>query len=447
MPTAAPATPTPTEPAPTATPEPASIATPPFFGVAMRRIIDETGLQQAQDAGVQLVRHHHVSWAALEPVRTEPPTYEWGAASTLKLEQDLEQAARANIEVMLPILFTPEWAQAVPGHRCGAIRDDRLDEFAQFLTALVERYSQPPYEVRFWELFNEPDVDPALVPPDSIFGCWGDDADENYGGTRFAGMLEQAYAAIKQADPEAQVVLGGLLLDAPEGRPTNFLRGVLEAGGGDHFDILAFHAYDFYHPELYNWSTSPLSKWVDRGGTAVGKAAFLRQMLAAYGYEKPLVLNEAGLAWGMEGEPTEAYRRAQADYVVKLHARARAIDLASVVWFGWQGPGWRYMALLNRDLSPTPAYHTYALAIRRLDGVEYVGPTDYAGIEGYRFRDDGGVLAVIWPVDGQEREVRVPADKFRRAVVCDGTAAVTRIEGDEVVIVTDRPLYLELVSQ
>ncbi|HSJ52985.1 MAG TPA: hypothetical protein VLC52_04490, partial [Anaerolineae bacterium] len=91
----------------------------------------DEGLLQAREIGVELVRRPFVSWAWVEPVRTEPPTYRWAVHE--RLENELRQASAAGVRIMLPVLFTPEWAQAVPGSSCGPILDDRMDEFAQFL--------------------------------------------------------------------------------------------------------------------------------------------------------------------------------------------------------------------------------------------------------------------------------------------------------------------------
>ncbi len=446
--TAAPPTPTapsPTVPPATETPLPTSGGpTLPFFGVSMRHVAEPFGLTQAREAGVQVVRDPTIPWNVVEPVRTDPPTYHWEALQGL--EEELVNAAEAGITVTLLFLYTPDWAQAVPGHSCGAIREDQLGAFAEFLQAAVARYSVAPYHVRYWELFNEPDVDPGLVPADSGFGCWGDQNDEFYGGRTFAEMLKHAYPAIKQADPEAQVISGGLLLDAPEGLPTQFFRGILEGGGGDYFDFLAFHAYTFFFPETYNWDVVTGTKWIDWNGVVIGKTTFLQQLLREYGYDKPLVLNEAGLSWIGSGEPSDAYRQSQADYVVKLHARALALGLANVTWFGWQGPGWRYMALLNKDLSPTPAYHAYAFAIQQLDGVQrqYVGPTDYEGLEGYTFRRDGKLLQVVWSADGGEHVLSVPTHRFVQAFDVNGAEATHELVQDSVRFTVRRPLYVEL---
>jgi hypothetical protein len=414
-----------------------------FFGIEMGHITSEYGLIQAREAGVEAIRNPSVSWKDVEPTRTDPPTYHWEVLEGL--ERELSNAAQAGIEVVLPVMFTPDWAQAVPGHSCGPISEDRLDEFAQFLRAVVERYSAPPYRITYWELFNEPDVDPSLVSPDSVFGCWGDQNDEYYGGRYFAQMLKQAYPAIKEADSQAQVILGGLLLDAPNTVPSAFLEGVLEGGGGDYFDVLAFHAYTFYSPDFYNWDTLPIVKWLDWGGVVVGKTRFLRQVIGRYGYDKPLFLNESGLMWGLRTEPPDDFRLGQADYVVKLYARGMALDLLGIVWYGWRGPGWRYLALLNEDLSPTPAYHALAFAIQQLDDAEYLAPTDYPGTEGYAFRRGGKLLQVVWSADGEQYPVSVPLARFRQALDPSGQPVPYQRSLDRAVFRVRRPIYIELI--
>ena len=433
----------------------------PFFGVAgMRHITNEYGLLQAQQAGVAALRHGKIAWKEVEPVRTKPPTYRWEVLEAL--ERELINAEQTGIDVTLLVMFTPDWAQAVPGHSCGRIREDKLEAFAQFLGAAVERYSRPPHNVKYWELFNEPDVDPSLVPPESGFGCWGDQDDEHYGGGHYARMLEHAYPAIKRADPQATVILGGLLLDKPDVRSSAFLAGVLEGGGGDYFDMLAFHAYAYYNPEIYDWDTVADSKWTEWGGIVAGKTAFLRETLSSYDYAKPLLLNEAGLAWWPPEEASNAYRLAQADYVVKLYARGLALDLANVSWFGWRGPGWHQMALLNRDLSPTPAYHAFTFASdclaggnclatgNGISGVAYIGPTNYPGIEGYAFQLEGNVLQVVWSADGKEHGVSIPSTRFLQASDLTGQPlsheqhASSHSDPAHVILSVRRPVYVEL---
>jgi hypothetical protein len=257
-------------------------------------------------------------------------------------------------------------------------------------------------------------------------------------------MLKHAYPAIKQADPNAKVILGGLLLDGPELPPHTFLSGVLEGGGGDYFDILAFHAYTLFSPEYYNWSTLPGTHWIDWGGVVVGKTAFLRLTLERYGYNKPIFLNEVGLAWTLPGNPTDEYRQGQADYVVKVHARGLALDLANVTWFGWRGPGWRHMALLYEDLSPTPAYHAYENFIKQLGDAEYVGPTAQDGLEGYLFQRENNLVEVLWSKDGKAYEVSYAVERFSGATDLFGQPVAGQQSGGGVNLSVRRPTYVEI---
>jgi hypothetical protein len=209
--------------------------------------------------------------------------------------------------------------------------------------------------------------------------------------------------------------------------------------------ILAFHAYTFYDPGTYNWDTLAGTKWIDRGGAVIGKTTFLREVLREYGYDKPLVINEAGLAWGRPQEPTEDYYQAKTDYVVKLYTRGLALGLANITWFGWKGPGWRHIALLNQDLSATPACHAYAFAIQQLDGVKYTGALQYDGLEGYGFGRGKYLLQVVWSADGSEQSLNLPAAQFVQALDPMGQPQASRKSGENVLLDVRRPLYVELV--
>ncbi|MCK4827856.1 hypothetical protein KA005_69650, partial [bacterium] len=197
-------------------------------------------------SGLQLVRYNALLWQKVEPNSGDR---QWDAVA--ELESKLINAADFGLSTILIVRGTPSWAQKVPGAACGPVRQDKLADFASFLSDAVSRYSSPPFNVKFWELGNEPDVDPSLVRPNSVFGCWGDNSDPYYGGGYYAEMLKVVYPAIKAADPEAKVLIGGLLLDCdptypPEGKdckPGKYLEGILRNGGGEYFDIVSFHGY------------------------------------------------------------------------------------------------------------------------------------------------------------------------------------------------------------
>jgi hypothetical protein len=390
---------------------------PPIFGTEMK----STSAQNAElagDAGVNWLRFSAFDWDRIQPASASP--YFWQAVD----EASLRNAADQNLEIIATIKYTPEWAQKVPGSFCGPIRQDALDEYAQFLTALVQRYSQAPYYIQYWELGNEPDVDPALVGPRHVFGCWGNEADPYYGGGYYAEMLKVAYPAIKAADPRAQVLIGGLLLDCdpthpPQGKdckPAKFLEGILRNGGGDYFDIVSFHGYPLYDGTL-QWDPH-FPSWEARGGVVLGKIDFLREVMASYGVDKPLMHTEGALLCHhnspMCNPPEPEFYQDQADYVVWLYVRNWAQGLRATIWYQFEGPGWRHGGLLDGNQQPKPAYDALQFLSQELEGAKYVKPvTTYPSLEAHEFSALGKRVWVLWAPDEQPHTITLPASADR----------------------------------
>jgi hypothetical protein len=410
---------------------------PPAFGVQMGAITDPQGLAQAVDAGVYWVRFNAFNWDQIEPVRTEPPTYHWDLVDQISLSS----AAANDMEVIAVIRFTPDWAQKVSGSYCGPIKADALDEFAQFLQTLVSRYSVAPYSVRYWELGNEPDVDPMLVEEHSGFGCWGDENDEYYGGGYYAEMLRWAYPAIKAADPHAQVLIGGLLLDCdprvpascsgPHGdMPLKFLEGILRNGGGENVDVMSFHAYSFYDSDL-GLGHMGNSGWPGSVTVVPEKTGFLREVLTEYGCEDKRLMNtESAL---LCSEPTDECLETQAMYVPRVYAEALALGLEGQTYYAMTNDGWHHTGLLRPDLTPKPVYHAYKTAAFFLSHARYQGEiAGYpASVEGYSFllRYGNGFVDVIWSTDGTAQNVTLPVgasayDRYGDLIAASGTIQV-----------------------
>lgn len=385
----------------------------PVFGVQMYTVTEERGLVQAVKAGMRWVRVMAFPWDEIEPVRTSPPSYNWSSVD----EESLLNARANGMEPIAIVHFTPSWAQAYAGVSCGPIRADAMNAFAQFLKAAVARYSAPPYNVRYWELVNEPDVDRRLVSPTSAFGCWGDIDDPYYGGRYYGYMLQVVYPAIKAANPNAQVLFGGLLLDCnpenpPVGKnctPGKYLEGALVNGGGPYFDGVSFHAYTYYFDdrdaiENPNWPGSV---------TAIPeKTAFLRGVLARYGFLEKKLMNTEAAVLCFNG--TTACWNAQARYMPQAYAEAMAVGLQAQIHYRMiQGGQWWYTGLLWSDLVPKPSYYSYAAASEFLSPTTYQGlasgyPT---GIMGYTFKKGYGLAHtdVIWSKDGLVHGVTLPA--------------------------------------
>lgn len=426
------------------------------FGVQSgnRWIIQQSVFARANELGVKWIRLGFVGWRSIQP--TQDGEYNWEAA--LDFEIDLVSARAANLTPIVIVLDSPHWATKTyydaenqPYQTsCGAIHSDHFADFARFMQALVTRYGQPPYDVHFWELGNEPDIDPRLVDRDNGFGCWGDIDDPYYGGEHYGEMLKVVTPAIKAVDPAAQVVIGGLALDNPgiaaegHGSPEKFFEGVLRAGAGNSFDIVAYHAYSSYADRTVD-SDLTHHHWAAWGGATLGKARFLREVMARYGVDKPLSLNETGLLFRAEELDAE-YFQAQADHIVRVLARSMAADLHSFCWYTLNGPGWYNAGLLDQEQNPRPAYLAYqqfTRQVRMTQSAQQVA--DYGqAVEAYRFRRTGLLVDVLWSRAATEQTIAFPREKVIGVYDRDGAVVVPTIVDDRVVLTVGMsPLYIE----
>jgi len=385
------------------------------------------GMNEMTVAKNHWLRWGGASWSVIEPIKG---TRDW--SSLAGLEVQLMSARERGMEMVFIVSSTPTWAQKEPGYYCGPILETELATFADFMYELVSRYSKPPYHVKYWEIWNEPDIDPSLVPPNSGFGCWGDHDDAYYGGGYYAEMLKVIYPEIKRADPQAQVLVGGLLLDCdprtpglclgPEGdTPPKFLEGILRHNGandgGNYFDGISFHAYDYYNPIGHYSNRNWNSYWNTTGPVVIAKARFLKEVLNNYGVTGIYLLNtESAIICGgpedppggpgCESAPTSAYEQTKADYVAQVYAASIAEDLQANIWY--HVFGWRNSALLNKDLTPRPAYDAFSAARNILIDAQFTREiTEYEQVKGYEFLRSQHRVWVLWSLDGNIHSVNL----------------------------------------
>ncbi|NTW01261.1 MAG: cellulase family glycosylhydrolase [Oscillochloris sp.] len=400
---------------------------PSIFGFEVATTITATSISaRAKDLGAYWMRINTVQWSKIEPTRGAQ--YDWTSLSSFNLS--LNKSRDLGLNPVVVIRGTPLWA-AVTGSNCAAVKDEYLTDYANFLAALVSRYRD---QVIYWELGNEPDVDPSLVASNAPYGCWGAINDTYYGGERYGRMLRAVVPAMRAANPAVKIVFGGLLLSSPNtttselGKPELFLEGALRAGAADYFDILAYHSYPAYLQANYDHDLYVENTWTSLGGWTLGKAAYLRAVMARYGVSKPLWLNETGLVCkllnGSCTQVTSAFFDTQADHLVRLMSRAAASNIQQVSWFTLDGPGWRYGGLLDANQNPRPAYTAYKRLIGLVSDYRSVSKmADYgSAVEAYRFVKATEVVDVLWSTSGNTVAVRVPINSYRSAVIWDGTA-------------------------
>lgn len=426
------------------------------FGIETNRPLLGTLAERADALGTRWVRLNRVSWRDLQPEEGDP--YDWSLLSSF--EDELRSIKTLGMTPVVIVQHSPRWATVNEPFEtdCGAVRADKFGAFASFMAALVERYSVPEFNVKHWELGNEPDLDPSLVAVDNAFGCWGDIDDPYYGGRHYGEMLKVVSPAIKAVDPEAKVLIGGLLLSSPEttdpdlGRPELFLQGILEAGAASYFDILPYHAYPSYTGAEIDYDNEQAVPWKPLGGWTLGKARYLRDLMSDYGVNKPLHLNEVALScnpdWFDCTPPIDpVFFDAQANFLVRTFVRDLSEDLRGFIWYTLDGPGWRGGGLLYADESPRPSYYAYQNLATRLAQSVFVETLDDYGtdVEAYAFVSPSRRVHVLWSIDMTPDVVTVPQSDFQAAYDRKGaTIAPVAVGDDYQFTVGFSPIYFSL---
>ncbi|NJN16551.1 MAG: hypothetical protein HC822_09895 [Oscillochloris sp.] len=358
-----------------------------------------------------------MAWKDVEPV--EGAGYNWDAPAVKALENDMITAAQSNLNVILVVRGSPRWAVTPYQADCAPINPAKYAAFAAFLEAVVERYSQPPYNVKYWEIGNEPDA--YIFSRDSVFGCWGVTSDPYYGGEAYGRALKTAALAMKAVNPEIKIMNGGLLLAHPynperpdETRAGRFFEGMLRVGAGEVIDIVSFHSYTYYGPG----SAEPLGPPVD------WRIGYLQDLLRQYNLPKlPMIRTEAAL---LCFRSTPECRWAQADLLTRLYVWTIRDNLLGTIWYVYDSDSYHNTALIEPTdvFVPRPAYFAYRQAASILVGATYLGRLEGQAptIEGYRFQRGDETRVIVWSESYTAFAVPVPIDATVRCYDRDGGA-------------------------
>jgi hypothetical protein len=321
-----------------------------------------------------------IVWEDVEPTDREPIAYRWSVADRVAL---VTLANCANLIATIDI--TPPWATTGDGR--SPFKPEFLPDFVEFVGALVERYdgdgvNDAPHGmvINYWEFYNEPDAGPS-----DTGGGWGEH------GTRYAQMLEAVYPVVKAANPNAQVVFGGIAYDNFLTSPgvgvfvRDFLDNVLEAGGGDYFDIMNVHYYPF-NSHRVTWTDSQSSGLIE-------KIESVEAILAENNVTKPLMITEIG--WhsnSTEGTPSSLTN--QSRMIVQLFTQSMALDAISIIWWPLFDTAYRFKSgLAEEDGDVKSSYSVYIEANKRLGNATFVETIEEAtaddDLEVYEFREAG----------------------------------------------------------
>lgn len=402
-------------------------------------------LPPLQGSGATWVRNQ-VFWEEVEPTNQNPPQYNWRVVDAI-----VGATTQGCYHMILTHVSSPSWAAT---NAPGPIDLVGLDRFAQYIGGLVERYDGDGINdapgspiVEYFEFYNEPDAGPR---PDGE--AWGNH------GALYADMLKAVYPAVKAANPNAQVVFGGIAYDGFTENGGVFVRrfldDVLAAGGGDYFDIMNFHQYPAF-------STA----WTNNKGPGLReKTVAIRQKLAQYGLDKPIIITETG--WHNNNHPIfPGNDEIQSRYVVSLFAQGLAADVKINTWWPLVdiGPTYEYdSGLVTTTLQPKPAYWVFRLMTQELGHAQFVSTltnaqTGNADLEVHQFTDGatGQTLYVAWrnPVNNPNLPELPLQLNANQVLVKDmyGTVSVVNDADDgsvngRVRVPVGRPVYIRVLQ-
>jgi hypothetical protein len=322
-----------------------------FFGVSSPELINRTPAERVpvladqRTAGVRLVRQLF-DWSAIEPAKG---SYFWSSTDSF-----MASAARADMEVLPVVLYSPSWASSCPSYsaprQCPPANNE---DYGGFLVTLIGRYGAsgsfwtsnptvPKRPITAWQIWNEPNFPSFWGTPDAA---------------AYARMLKAVAPLIRAADPHAEIVTAGMpdSLVRTAWRLVPYVNALYANGVKGSFDTLALHIYN------------------DTPDLAVGLVEQVRAIMNANGDNAvPIWVTEWG--WASSGAKTRfttdlGGQAADVDALMgELVARHQELNVRGLVEYLWHdaspqwetGDGWaNHLGMVFQDYTHKPSYDAY----------------------------------------------------------------------------------------
>ncbi len=322
-----------------------------FFGITQGIRLDARDFQTMAATGIGGDRIQLI-WGSVQPTRI---SLNWALTDAL-----IGGLASHGIRAVPFVWGSTRWVASAPAH---PPLDSAADEKAwrNFLSAAVARYGPggrfwgtayhrlygadaKPLPVQSWQIWNEPNLKKYFAPSPSV--------------EQYARLLQISHDAIKEKDPQARIVLGGMP-SYGDMNAWDFLDSLYSTPGtkGD-FDAVALHPYA---PNL------------DQLRLGIEK---VRAVMKEHGAQNtPLWITEIG--WGSAppddfglNKGLNGQERLLSSSFKLIQRHRKAWNLERVFWFDWRDPEnpeevqcsfCASAGLLRSDRSRKPAYDTFRL--------------------------------------------------------------------------------------
>lgn len=243
-------------------------------------------------------------WSRIEDVKGK---FDWSFTDRM-----VHVASAHNMKVIALLTYSPSWAR--PAGTGSHVPPTDVADFASFARVAAQRYS--PLGVDRWEIWNEPNIDDFWQPKPDI--------------ERYGALFRGAAAALRDIDPRATVVTGGLTRgttakDGSRIAQTEFIDGLYANGSAQLASAIAIHPYSFpalpavggpeaagrfadlpsVHAVMERWGDGNKKIWATEFGAPTGTAdeamseadqaksiAQAEQMVRTWNWMGPLIIFE-----------------------------------------------------------------------------------------------------------------------------------------------------------
>lgn len=384
-------------------------------GAATLRL-DDDDFVKIREAGFAYVRID-IFW---DQVETQKGKYNWAGYDTV-----VEKLRRNDLKA----IFVLDYNNHLYDREAGGIRTEPARRgFSDFSAAAVRRFNKSLPGV-IWEIWNEPNSNEFWKPERN--------ADE------FMAMLKQAVSAIREADPAATVISGGVL--ALSWHVTrDYLDRCFQLGLLNLVDGLGVHLYGGrrnIYPERIVDELKELRQTMSR----YGAAADFPILNTEFGAQ----LEEYGkIQFVMRPERSETE---QAETYVRMYLLGLAQGLRMNIWYEWRWKdGFSGHAILNSDGTARKAYVAIANLITQLRDYRFVRRVDVfrANDFVFEFERDGRRKLAAWTV-GAPRTVLLPfpnesASRVSAVDMLGEGRTIGPDDGGIRVRLTNSPIYIDL---
>ena len=351
----------------------------------------EKDFQLVKELGLDKLRVSF-SWSNYQPARDRFDNLEW-------LHQFVNLATEYEIELMPYLCYGPEWATAYgdwhnpPGD---------INDWYNYVYHMVSEFKDT---INVWELWNE---------QDSIMWFSGD-IDE------YAEVLRVGAEAVKAANPDATVLMGGITWPNDK-----YVEYFLDQGLSSSFDVMPVHSYH------ESWNSAAVESYLTSWGSPFGAIA---DVLNTKGNGQPIWLNEIGyptIAERTELDQARFIRRSIATLLatgeISLISWYEIKDLPTDFHLGVIGDDINYhLGLTHTDRTKKLGFYTYQNIVSLLNYEEltYLGNNISIEVEqvgrnparvyvhGFQRTSDDHLILFAWlygPQDVAEATITLPAN-------------------------------------